>query len=134
MSTGLVAHLVERLICTEEVAGSSPVESTNKSKSTFLNYLTFYYMTVSEFKMLNEEETLFIDIRESYEFASIPSPESAVHIPMEKMIEEANKKTLPKDKKIVTICHSGARTFFLHAILIKNGYDADYIEGGLLRF
>ncbi len=25
---GLVAHLVERLICTEEVAGSSPVEST----------------------------------------------------------------------------------------------------------
>ena len=28
-SFGLVAHLVERLICTEEVAGSSPVESTN---------------------------------------------------------------------------------------------------------
>ena len=27
---GLVAHLVERLICTEEVAGSSPVESTIK--------------------------------------------------------------------------------------------------------
>jgi hypothetical protein len=28
MIEGLVAHLVERLICTEEVAGSSPVEST----------------------------------------------------------------------------------------------------------
>lgn len=29
---GPVAHLVERLTCTEEVAGSSPVRSTQKEK------------------------------------------------------------------------------------------------------
>lgn len=33
---GPVAHLVERLTCTEEVAGSSPVRSTTSKSNTYL--------------------------------------------------------------------------------------------------
>ena len=38
---GLVAHLVERLTCTEEVAGSSPVESTKTKTKAYALVLLF---------------------------------------------------------------------------------------------
>lgn len=48
VALGPVAHLVERLICTEEVAGSSPVWSTDKNRLLgvfLLDYPIFFNYT-----------------------------------------------------------------------------------------
>ena len=42
VNNGPLAHLVEHLICTEGVAGSSPVGSTNKIKDARLS--VFYFV------------------------------------------------------------------------------------------
>ena len=46
---GPVAHLVERLTCTEEVAGSSPVGSTCENKTLF-ELRVFYFCTVNSWQ------------------------------------------------------------------------------------
>lgn len=53
-SLGPVAQLVERLICTEEAAGSNPVWSTKKTASTLC--LLFYLPLDARrfYQMLNE--------------------------------------------------------------------------------
>ncbi len=91
-------------------------------------------MTKEEFKSLNLEEVCVIDLREDTELAILPSPVGAVHLPTAKMIDHVKNGVFPKDKKIVTVCASGERCQMVNELLIANGYQADYLEGGINSF
>jgi rhodanese-related sulfurtransferase len=55
-----------------------------------------------------------------------------MHIAMSHITEAVLEGKLPKDKKLVTICFSGGRCLAVNQYLKSNGYDADYLEGGML--
>jgi rhodanese-related sulfurtransferase len=90
-------------------------------------------MTKEEFLAKAEKgEVILIDIREAAELAMLPSPAPARHIPMSEMVEAEAKGDLPKDKIIVTICHSGGRCLPVNGYLVSRGYQVDHIEGGMM--
>ncbi len=88
-------------------------------------------MTKEEFEKINPRETLVIDLREDDELAVAPSPVGAVHVPTALMMEKVENEILPKDKKIITLCHSGGRCQIVTKLLQDHGYKADYLEGGI---
>jgi len=90
-------------------------------------------MTKEEFlKKAETGEVVLIDIREAAELAMLPSPAQSRHIAMSEMVEAEAKGELPKDKVIVTICHSGGRCLPVNGYLMSRGYQVDHIEGGMM--
>lgn len=90
-------------------------------------------MTKEELRETNPSDILLIDIREGGEVEALPSPSSAVHIAMSKLVQVEASGELPKDKKLVTICHSGGRCLAVNQYLKSKGYDVDYLEGGMMN-
>lgn len=93
-----------------------------------------YYtrMTKDQFKQIDPNETMLIDIREADELETLPTVAGAVHMPMGKVFTELGKGGIPKDKKIVAVCRSGGRCKVLADFMHEHGYDnIDYLEGGL---
>ena len=88
-------------------------------------------MTKDGFKKENPDNILLIDIRTDEEIESDPCPYDCLHIPMRQVIARVDLGTLPKDKKIVTVCRSGARCQMINQFLTEHGYQTDYIEGGI---
>lgn len=91
-------------------------------------------MTKDELKNIDTEKVLLIDIREDEEIRELPSISGATHIPMGKIIKEAEDGNLPKDKMIVTICRSGGRCGIVNKTLSEMGYQMDVLEGGMNAF
>jgi rhodanese-related sulfurtransferase len=89
-------------------------------------------MTKEELKNTNPDSILLIDIREEGEVANLPCPKNAVHIAMSHITEAVLEGKLPRDKKLITICHSGGRCLTVNEYLKSNGYEADYLEGGMM--
>lgn len=94
-----------------------------------------YDMTAAELrKQLDVGASLYlIDVREDAEFAggSIPG---AVHIPVGSVFAALSNGSLPTDKKIITICRSGARAELVARELRNRGYDIESLEGGLIAW
>ena len=91
-------------------------------------------MTKDELLKSAQDQILIVDIREEEELRSHPSIPGAVHIPMGKIIREAEDGRLPQDKKIVTVCRSGGRCQMVNHELAIRGYDVDWLEGGMLTW
>jgi len=79
-------------------------------------------------ELYNENKAILVDIRMPFEVEVWNIP-FAVHIPADK-IDEIE---LPKDKIIVVACPTQNRSPFFAMHLIQKGYDAKYLEGGLLN-
>jgi rhodanese-related sulfurtransferase len=90
-------------------------------------------MTKENFLKLVPGSVLIVDIREDNEVLSLSSPAEASHIPMQTFAEQIQKELIPKDKKIITVCYSGARCRALQNLLANFGYESDYLEGGIAR-
>lgn len=83
-------------------------------------------------EILNEENVFLLDVREPYEY-EIAKIESAVLIPLEQIPSQIKK--LPKDKKIVVMCHHGARSKRAMDFLLENGFNTVYnLEGGIDKY
>ena len=89
-------------------------------------------MTKNELITVDLTKTILVDIREEEELKAVPMLEGAVHVPMSTLRENINTDVLPKDKKIVTICRSGGRCVMLNQFLAEQGYDVDFLEGGMV--
>lgn len=90
-------------------------------------------MTKDELSQLDPDTTLLIDIREADEVAAAPAPLGGVtHMPMGKVFVEAYKGNISQDQKIISLCQTGGRCKVLTGYLTERGYQADYLEGGLL--
>jgi len=93
--------------------------------------------------MINQEQLLskyddkkanyyLVDVRSPAEFADHHIPGS-VNIPIEDL--EMHLKEIPKDRPIITICQYGAtRSPQAETFLREKGYQADCLQGGLLRW
>jgi len=85
-------------------------------------------------KMIKKgEDIVLLDIRTEAEQSIVGiTYKNSLHIPMDKLFKPENLAKLPKDKKIIVICHSGARaiaaTFALRSIGFKNAYA---LKGGI---
>ncbi len=89
-------------------------------------------MTKEEFaSVLDSDEVHIIDIREAEELLVSPKLLQATHVPLSEYMTEPEKHNLPKDKKIVSVCQSGGRCLSLTNKLKQDGYQADYLEGGM---
>lgn len=89
-------------------------------------------MSSEEFQNLDKKSVLMIDIREEYELQSSPLLDGTLHIPMSNIIQKVRDGALLKNKPILTICRSGSRCKMLNEFLVDNGFEADYLEGGLV--
>ena len=88
-------------------------------------------MKKEELETIDHDKVLLVDIREHYELEEVPKLPKAVNIPLGEIVKEAEDATLPKNKKIVTICRSGGRCQIANETLKNFGYDVDYLEGGM---
>ena len=88
-------------------------------------------MTKEEFESIDPAVVTIVDIRESFELDVVPSLTGVLHIPMTELVEKVNNGSLPKSKKVITICRSGGRCLGVNEFLTQHGYETDYLEGGM---
>jgi len=83
-------------------------------------------------KISGGEDMILVDVREKEEVEesgeAIPGSQN---VPMGKVFVEAARGTLPKDKKIITICKTGGRCEIVARELSAKGYDIEHLEGGI---
>jgi rhodanese-related sulfurtransferase len=77
------------------------------------------------------DELFWLDVREPHEVAAGRAP-GIHHIPMGQL--GARQGELPKDRPIVCVCRSGARSGTVTDALVRAGYDAANLEGGMLAW
>jgi rhodanese-related sulfurtransferase len=69
-----------------------------------------------------------LDVREADEWEAGHAPE-AVWIPMGEL--EGRVDELPRDRRIVVICRTGSRSHVVADALLRAGFDAVNLDGGL---
>lgn len=79
------------------------------------------------------DPTLFLlDVREAFEFQQGHIPGSH-HIPLGSLAQRIQE--IPRDREVVTICRSGARSQRALGFLLANGHTRVLnLEGGLMRW
>ncbi len=85
--------------------------------------------------LANKENITLLDIRTQAEqdVVGLTHPNS-LFIPLEKLMLKENLDRLPKDGKIVVICHSGNRAAFATSLLQAIGFDnLMFLNGGLIQ-
>jgi len=80
-------------------------------------------------KIINHRNTIIIDIREPYELEE-SSIDIAKNIPMYTLLNNF-QSVLDKAKIYYIICHTGRRSLYVTEILIKSGYKAINVFGGI---
>lgn len=74
------------------------------------------------------DEIQILDVREPYEWEA-GHIEGADHIPMGELA--ARQEEIAKDRKVVCVCRSGARSGQVADALVRAGYDAENMVGGM---
>lgn len=74
------------------------------------------------------DEVQVLDVREEHEWEA-GHIEQAHHIPMGEL--SARQGELAQDRRIVTVCRSGARSGQVASALQRAGYDAENLDGGM---
>ena len=82
-------------------------------------------------KLDRKENFLLLDVRLPFE-VKYSKIESSVNIPV-KEIDNALLK-MDKSKEIVVYCHSGGRSAFATEYLIKKGFKAKNLAGGIIAY
>ena len=87
-------------------------------------------MELSE-KLKNGKRPLVLDVRQPNEYRVAHIPGSKL-IPLNELYRRMNE--LPKSREIVCVCDSGSRSKSATKILIKSGYNAIDMKGGMLTW
>lgn len=85
--------------------------------------------------MINKgENPLYLDVRTSGEHSIIEiSKEHSLHIPIAELFTKDNLDKLPKDRKIVVVCHSGNRALMAALGLKQIGFkNVHVMKNGLV--
>lgn len=77
------------------------------------------------------EEVFLLDVREPLEWDAGHAP-GAHHVPMGEL--GGRQAELPSEQLIVAVCRSGARSAAVVGALIRAGYQAENLEGGMLAW
>ena len=84
-------------------------------------------ITVEELEKKDMQEGVVIDIRSKADYLK-GSFSKAIHIPIEKF--EENMDTIPKEKNVYVLCHTGEKSQDIVEQLEEHGNAAYNIEGG----
>jgi rhodanese-related sulfurtransferase len=88
-------------------------------------------VNVAEALELIEHGALLLDVREDNEWESGRAP-NAVHVPLNDVPDHLEE--FAKDRLIVCVCRSGARSGRAAKFLVEQGRDAINLEGGMLAW
>lgn len=94
-------------------------------------------MSVDELKQAikSDKNLIILDVRTPAELAgNLGQIDGVVNIPVQELEERVNELTKYKKKKIAVICRSGNRSVPATNLLIKNGYDAYNVPGGMIAW
>lgn len=81
--------------------------------------------------LINREDAMVIDVREADEYTTGHLPESR-NIPVARLVERAGELDKFKDKPLILVCKTGARTTGACAELEKLGFTRVHaLEGGI---
>ncbi len=84
-------------------------------------------ITPAEGQQKVKDGAVLVDVREANEYSEVHA-QGAVLIPLSEF--ESRYTELPKDKELVVICRSGARSARAIEFLEKNGYNETFNLGG----
>lgn len=73
-------------------------------------------------------DALVLDVREQFEWDA-GHIEGSVHIPMNEIPRRIEE--LPKDQKVIVVCHLGQRSAHVANFLAQQGYEVENLDGGL---
>ncbi|NTU19469.1 rhodanese-like domain-containing protein [Brevibacillus sp. HB1.2] len=82
--------------------------------------------------MTDEQEMVIVDLREPelFEEGRVPN---AINIPFAEISEKYS--SIPKDKKVVFVCHTGRMGVESGNLLLENGYkDVANLDGGMAKW
>jgi rhodanese-related sulfurtransferase len=88
-------------------------------------------ISVDEAYKMYQSGTYVVDVRRQDEWDAYHAPNTHL-IPLDELPTRLNE--IPKDQKILVICHSGNRSKQGRDILVNAGYNAASINGGLLAW
>ncbi len=86
------------------------------------------------FEMIKKKEPfVLLDIRTPQEMEIVGiTYKNTIRIPMHELFKEENLNKLPKDKKIVVVCHTGTRAVAAAMALMATGFqNTIYFKGGI---
>ena len=81
--------------------------------------------------LLAEGGALALDVREPFEWDDAHI-EGALHIPLGELGERLAE--LPPGRRVICVCHSGARSASVTGPLRERGFDAVNLRGGILAW
>ncbi len=82
----------------------------------------------AEAARLAGEGAVLLDVRETNEWDAGHAPDATL-LPMSRLQDEQH--VIPRDRKIVAVCRSGARSGRVTLALNEAGYDAVNVAGGM---
>jgi len=109
----------------------------------FLSLLTFAQqdqsssISMEQFKMKlkTEKDLIVLDVRTPEELAGpLGKIDNVINIPIQNLEQRIDELKSYKDKEIVVICRTQNRSAVAANILLKNGYNAKYVLGGMVEF
>lgn len=97
------------------------------------DFLKKKYESVSpqKAKEMQDAGAMLIDVRESHEYKSGHAP-GARHISLG--VLERRLKEIPKEREILVICQSGARSEQAAKVLSSNGFSVTNVSGGMVNW
>lgn len=86
--------------------------------------------------MRNDSNLVLLDVRNPYELEdkSLGHIEGVINIPVQELEARLSELDEFKDKDIAVICRSGRRSGIATDILIKNGFNAVNVLGGMIQY
>lgn len=81
-----------------------------------------------EAESLIRSGALLLDVREQSEWQAGHAP-GARHVPLGDLDEELG--ALPRDRRVVVVCRSGNRSARATALLVRSGFEAVNLSGGM---
>lgn len=94
-------------------------------------------MSVEELKtaLKSDKNLVILDVRTPGELeGNLGQIDGVINIPVQELEERVGELTKYKKKKIAVICRSGNRSVPATNILLKNGYDAYNVPGGMIAW
>jgi len=81
-------------------------------------------------KINTDKNVVLLDVRTDSERKS-RSIKGSIHIPLQELSGRIGELEKYKNREIICYCHSGARSASATAMLIKNGFNAANMSGGI---
>ncbi len=86
-------------------------------------------------QMKLDSSLVILDVRNPYELQEyLGHIEGVINIPVQELEKRIGELKEYKDREIAVICRSGVRSVTATNILLRNGFNAVNVEGGMIRY